>query len=466
MPVQVRRRPTTIQSNPDTTGASGATAYTNPNSALGNTDGAYATKSNSLILQSGAFSVSGFNWRSAPGAGEIGGAIPVSTDIHPNAVLTFADIGGGSRGSAVVRWKLSTGTTDNTTTVSAMNAGGTLGSFGENVNTTSDRETVTGWGYSGSLDAFLTDNPNNKVQVKAVRGSNAIQPTYTHQVDSFYWELYYYVDVPVDGAATDGGSLASGVVVEVRKAAQVIDGSDGSGIPAAVVTEAVVTVIEGELLTSARSVDAISAVTVLTNDEALVNPTKVVEAREGAAVAEGEELRPGTLQVIVSELATIIEGAAGSSSMLEVVTQSATAWIEGSAAVGSVGGTFFLTGAAVEGNQVLLGGQITFAEGLGLMVEGNVAAVAAFAFSFGIGGFVLDSSGNPLEGATVWLFTTADQGFVAETTSAADGSYAFQTVSDPIEYFVRGHLDDPERLFGTTDRNLPPVITTIYSAPL
>lgn len=81
-------------------------------------------------------------------------------------------------------------------------------------------------------------------------------------------------------------------------------------------------------------------------------------------------------------------------------------------------------------------------------------ASRAWVRQYSIVGIVRDSTGTPLSGATVWLFRTSDEAFIAETTSAGDGSFMFPVASTSTEYFLRAHLDGAPRTFGTTDRTL------------
>lgn len=76
--------------------------------------------------------------------------------------------------------------------------------------------------------------------------------------------------------------------------------------------------------------------------------------------------------------------------------------------------------------------------------------------NFTIIGTVKDSGATPVPGATVWLFRTSDEAFIAATTSGADGSYMFLVTDTSTQYFVRAHIDSYEgsRVWGTTDRTL------------
>jgi len=77
---------------------------------------------------------------------------------------------------------------------------------------------------------------------------------------------------------------------------------------------------------------------------------------------------------------------------------------------------------------------------------------------FSIVGRVIDSVGNPIVGATLWLFKTSDESFVATATSNGSGNYAFVGVTSDVsvQYFIRGYSDSylGARVFGTTDRTL------------
>ena len=76
--------------------------------------------------------------------------------------------------------------------------------------------------------------------------------------------------------------------------------------------------------------------------------------------------------------------------------------------------------------------------------------------NFTIVGCVRDSGSNPVAGATVWLFRTSDEAFIAATTSDANGNYVFPLTDTSTQYFVRAHLDSylGDRVWGTTDRTL------------
>jgi hypothetical protein len=62
--------------------------------------------------------------------------------------------------------------------------------------------------------------------------------------------------------------------------------------------------------------------------------------------------------------------------------------------------------------------------------------------------------GNPVSGATVWLFRTSDKQFMDETVSDENGEYAFYVDDTITQYFIRAYKDGNPNIFGTTDRNL------------
>lgn len=74
-----------------------------------------------------------------------------------------------------------------------------------------------------------------------------------------------------------------------------------------------------------------------------------------------------------------------------------------------------------------------------------------------IAGVVRDSAGAPYEGATVKLFRGQDDQLVAQTTSAADGSYEFlRDAFDPYTYWVGAYEETGEPTEGLTIRGLIP----------
>lgn len=83
-------------------------------------------------------------------------------------------------------------------------------------------------------------------------------------------------------------------------------------------------------------------------------------------------------------------------------------------------------------------------------------AVDAAIRNYTITGTVKDALGNPVAGATVWLFRTSDEVFIASTTSDANGVFVLPLSDQSTQYFIRAHLDSYQgsRVFGTTDRQL------------
>jgi hypothetical protein len=73
---------------------------------------------------------------------------------------------------------------------------------------------------------------------------------------------------------------------------------------------------------------------------------------------------------------------------------------------------------------------------------------------FHITGVVRDMYGNPVSGATVWLFRTSDKQFIDETVTDENGAYVFNVGDTTTQYFIRAHKDGNPNIFGTTDRNL------------
>ncbi|MGD0175795.1 MAG: carboxypeptidase-like regulatory domain-containing protein [Candidatus Bathyarchaeia archaeon] len=103
------------------------------------------------------------------------------------------------------------------------------------------------------------------------------------------------------------------------------------------------------------------------------------------------------------------------------------------------------TGSGSEGfgNQAALG-----AADSGLAVDAVLRLLS-------IVGTVKDSIGNPVAGATVWLFRTSDGAYMGVTTTDGAGGYYF-SVPESTQYFVRAHHDSygGDRVFGVTDRTL------------
>jgi hypothetical protein len=75
-----------------------------------------------------------------------------------------------------------------------------------------------------------------------------------------------------------------------------------------------------------------------------------------------------------------------------------------------------------------------------------------------IGGVVRNADGDPVAGAVVALVRESDAFEVAETTSAADGTYSFdRAAADAATYYVVGHKPEDAELHGTSRRELVPV---------
>lgn len=83
-------------------------------------------------------------------------------------------------------------------------------------------------------------------------------------------------------------------------------------------------------------------------------------------------------------------------------------------------------------------------------------ALDAVLRQYTITGTVKDASGNPVPGATVWLFRTSDEAFIQSATADANGVFVLPLSDISTQYFIRAHLDSYQgnRVFGTTDRQL------------
>jgi len=73
-----------------------------------------------------------------------------------------------------------------------------------------------------------------------------------------------------------------------------------------------------------------------------------------------------------------------------------------------------------------------------------------------IEGQCIDENGNPVDGATVKLYKTADNSKEAETTSNPDGSYSFTDLPDNSQRYAIAWKSNTQDRVGTTD-NLTPV---------
>jgi len=71
-------------------------------------------------------------------------------------------------------------------------------------------------------------------------------------------------------------------------------------------------------------------------------------------------------------------------------------------------------------------------------------------------GQCIDEDGNPVDGATVKLYKTADNSKEAETTSNPDGTYSFTGLPDNSQRYAIAWKSDTQERVGTTD-NLTPV---------
>jgi len=73
-----------------------------------------------------------------------------------------------------------------------------------------------------------------------------------------------------------------------------------------------------------------------------------------------------------------------------------------------------------------------------------------------IEGQCIDENGNPIEGAEVRLYKSADNSYESSTTSQSDGSYSFTGLSDNNQRYAIAWKSNTEKRVGTTD-NLTPV---------
>lgn len=77
----------------------------------------------------------------------------------------------------------------------------------------------------------------------------------------------------------------------------------------------------------------------------------------------------------------------------------------------------------------------------------------------GISGHVRDINGAAVQGATVLLFRTVDNAWMANTTTLANGSYYFERdESDTTSYFTLAYTlaGGSVQVHGTSDRGLVP----------
>ena len=93
-----------------------------------------------------------------------------------------------------------------------------------------------------------------------------------------------------------------------------------------------------------------------------------------------------------------------------------------------------------------------------IVLDASISAIDStdITTAYVIAGTAKDESGNPIAGATILLFRTSDDAFIASTTSGGDGSYSFIVTDATTTYFLRAYLDSylGSRVFGTTDRTL------------
>lgn len=74
-------------------------------------------------------------------------------------------------------------------------------------------------------------------------------------------------------------------------------------------------------------------------------------------------------------------------------------------------------------------------------------------------GRTLDTSGNPVIGATVLLFRQSDNFFIGAATTNATGHYAFpRDAADALTYYTVGYtlVGGVTQIHGTSNRNLVP----------
>jgi hypothetical protein len=73
---------------------------------------------------------------------------------------------------------------------------------------------------------------------------------------------------------------------------------------------------------------------------------------------------------------------------------------------------------------------------------------------YAVTGIVRDgTTGDPIEGATVWLFKTSDKSYIGTDTSDVNGAYSIVVPDGVTAYFVRA-FKDGSNVFGTTDDDL------------
>jgi len=84
----------------------------------------------------------------------------------------------------------------------------------------------------------------------------------------------------------------------------------------------------------------------------------------------------------------------------------------------------------------------------------SIETVTPIIHEFTITGTVKDAYGNPVAGATVWLFRTNDKTFIDETTTNENGVYTFKVRNKYMQHFIYAHKEGTPNIFGATDKNI------------